>query len=72
MPAAAPPRRPKVAKKKTSFSISEEVDRILAELEAETGITRTSIVEMAVRDFYKKRKRQGKSKQIPEKPGSGS
>jgi hypothetical protein len=55
MPAAAPPRRPAVARKKAkNFRLSEQSLNLLEELERTLGDTQTGIVEEALRHFYLK------------------
>jgi predicted transcriptional regulator len=57
-----PPRQP------TSIRLSEEVVRMLDELEAETGLKRSPIIDLAVREFYRRRKRSQGEKKNPRNP----
>ena len=61
-----------VAKKVTSFRVSEEASRMLDELEADTGLTRSALIELALRDLHSRRFRGKKSKKSPEKPGENT
>jgi predicted transcriptional regulator len=61
MPAAAPPRRPAVAKKKpTSFRLSDEAHRILDELKVSLQTSERDVVERALRELYDKDQRRRK------------
>jgi predicted transcriptional regulator len=50
----------------TSFRLSDEALRMLAELEGSLGVKRTAVVELAIRQLYRK---EGKDRKPPKKPG---
>lgn len=65
MPDTTLRKRP-VAKKKTSIRITEEADRMLDELEEETGLNRTDIIIQAIRVYFQRETGRKKSREKPE------
>lgn len=58
-----------VAKKVTSFRVSEEAAKMLDALEADTGLTRSALIELAIRDLHARRFKVKKSRKSPGKSG---
>jgi len=56
-------------KKVTSFRHSEEASRLLDELEADMGLNRSAIIELAIRDLHRRRFRGRPTPKKPKKSG---
>lgn len=68
MPTAPIRGRPVANKRPTSFRPSDDVRRMLDELQDLLGVKQSAVIEIAIRDYYRRQTGRKKPENPPEKP----